>query len=148
MELTAAQMLFAATATTAAASVYSGYQEQKMYDAKAAQAQLQGRARATQYRLQAARVMQNLNETLATTVARASVTQDPLSGSALSLQNYAVKEGAYEYGTAKDNAVLAISDADTQANIYKQAGKTAMITGVVKAAGAAGQGYYQALTLG
>jgi hypothetical protein len=47
-----------------------------------------------------------MNETLATTVARAGQFGDAISGSALALQKFAESEGSREFGTSTDNASI------------------------------------------
>ncbi len=126
-------MQFAAAAVAAAGAIYSARQQQNMYNAQAAQQKVAGRSQAIAYKQQAADALANLNETLSAITARAAVGGDPSSGSPLSLQKYALREGASEYHTAKDNAVLAVENANFQANIYRQAGKTAMVSGYISA---------------
>lgn len=141
------QLAFAAV--SAVGQVAAGAQQRAAYNAQAAQAQIQGRSQAIAYKQQAADVLKNLNETMGTIVARAAAGGvDPLSGSAQSLQNYAMKEGVREYNISKDNAVLAQGMAAYQADIYRQAGKTAMLSSIVEAVGTMGQGYYRQSQLG
>ena len=141
------QLAFAAV--SAGATLYAGYQQKQMYNAQAAQARIQGRSQAIAYKQQAADVLKNLNETMGTIVARAAAGGvDPMSGSARSLQNYAMKEGVREYNISKDNAVLAQGMAAYQADIYRQAGNTAMLSSVVQAVGTMGQGSYRQSQLG
>lgn len=134
-------MQLASAAFSAVGSIVQARQQKAMYDAQAAQARIAGRMKATEYKMQAAAALQNLNETLAATVARGAVGQDPLSGSAMSLQNYAFREGISETAQAKDNAVMAVENANYQASIYRQAGKNAMTVGYINAAGAMAGGY-------
>lgn len=142
-----AQLAFAAV--SAAGTLYAGAQQRKAYNAQAAQAQIQGRSQAIAYKQQGADILKNMNETMGTIVARAAAGGvDPLSGSAQSLQNYTMKEGIREYNIAKDNAVLAQGMASYQADIYRQAGKTAMLSSMVQAVGTMGQGYYRQSQLG
>ena len=140
--------MVAATVVSTVMQVQAARQQKAIYNAQAAQAILKGRAKATEYKNQAANVMRRLNETLSTTIARASVGADPLSGSALTMNNFAISEAAGEYYTSKDNQVLALSNADAQANIYKAAGQQAMMTGYANAIGTASTGTYQALKIG
>ena len=58
------------------------------------------------------------------------------------------KEGVREYNISKDNAVLAQGMAAYQADIYRQAGKTAMLSSIVQAVGTMGQGSYRQSQLG
>lgn len=142
-----AQLAFAAV--SAGAQLYAGYQQQKMYNAQAAQARIQGRSQAIAYKQQAADVLKGMNETMGTLVARAAAGGvDPMSGSALSLANYTMKEGIREYNISKDNTVLAEGMASYQADIYRQAGKTAMLSSIVQAVGTMGQGSYRQSQLG
>jgi len=141
------QLAFAAV--SAAGTIYAGYQQQKMYNAQAAQARIQGRSQAIAYKQQAADVLKGMNETMGTLVARAAAGGvDPMSGSAQSLANYTMKEGIREYNISKDNAVLAEGMASYQADIYRQAGKTAMLSSIVQAVGTMGQGSYRQSQLG
>ena len=141
------QLAFAVV--SAGAQLYAGAQQRKAYNAQAAQAQIQGRSQAIAYKQQGADILKNMNETMGTIVARAAAGGvDPLSGSAQSLQNYTMKEGIREYNIAKDNAVLAQGMASYQADIYRQAGKTAMLSSMVQAVGTMGQGYYRQSQLG
>lgn len=142
-----AQLAFAAV--SAAGQLYAGAQQRKAYNAQAAQAEIQGRSQAIAYKQQGADILKNMNETMGTIVARAAAGGvDPLSGSAQSLQNYTMKEGVREYNIAKDNAVLAQGMASYQADIYRQAGKTAMLSSLFQAVGTMGQGYYRQSQLG
>jgi hypothetical protein len=141
------QLAFAAI--SAGAQLYAGYQQKQMYNAQAAQAQIQGRSQAIAYKQQAADILKSMNETMGTIIARAAAGGvDPLSGSALSLTNYTMKEGIREYNISKDNVVLAEGMASYQADIYRQAGNTAMLSSFVSAAGAMGEGYYRQSQLG
>jgi len=140
--------MIVASAVSTAMQIQAARQQKAIYNAQAAQERLKGRAKATEYKNQAANVMRRLNETLSTTIARASVGADPLSGSALTMNNFAISEAAGEYYTSKDNQVLALSNADTQANIYKAAGQQAMMAGYADAIGTASTGTYQALKIG
>ena len=107
--------------------------QKAMYGAKAAQAKIQGRAKALEHKAQGLEVLRRLNETLATTTSRAS------TGGGV--ENYAMKEGTREYYTSKDNSLLAVGQADYQAQIYRTAGKQAMLNGYANAMGTLGQGY-------
>jgi len=128
-------MQFAAAAVMAVGSIAAGRAQKAAYNAQAAQAKIRGKMQAIKYKQQAADTMARLNQTLASTVARAAVGQDPTSGSALSLQNYALREGASEIGTSKDNAILSVENANYQADIYRRAGNAAMTSAYINAAG-------------
>jgi len=141
-------MQMALAAVSAAGSISAGRTQQRMYNAQAEQARIQGRSQAIAYKQQGAMVLRNLNETLASTIAMAGAGNvDPTSGSARVLQDFARAEAYAEYGTALDNAVLAREGAAAQAQVYRMAGRAAFQTGVVNAIGALGQGIQRSLTL-
>lgn len=119
--------------------IRAGQAEKAMYNAKAAEAVIQGKAKALEAKRKGVAVLQNLNETLATTAARATTGGGVVN--TLSLTNYAMKTGVSEYYTTKDNATLAVGQADFQAGIYKTAGKQAMLSAYAGAAGTLGQGH-------
>jgi hypothetical protein len=119
--------------------IRAGQAEKATYNAKAAEAVIQGKAKALEAKRKGVAVLQNLNETLATTAARA--TTGGGVANTLSLTNYAMKTGVSEYYTTKDNATLAVGQADFQAGIYKTAGKQAMLNAYASAAGTLGQGH-------
>ena len=131
------------SAVSAFGAISSASAQQKQYNAQAAQAKIQGRTQAIQYKQQGADVLRNINETLAMTTARAGQFGDPTLGSALALQKFALKEGYGEYGTSIDNSQLALAGAAAQASIYRQAGRTAMVGGMFQAAGTLGEGIYR-----
>ena len=134
-------MQLAAAAVSAVGAMYAAKQQKAMYDAQAAQQKIQGRIKATEYKQQAAAALQNLNENLSTTIARGALGMDPLSGSALAMQKYAMREGISETAQAKDNAILAVENANYQANIYRQAGQMTMTAGLINATGTLAGGY-------
>jgi hypothetical protein len=138
----------ALAAVSAAGSISAGRTQQRMYNAQAEQAKIQGRSQAISYKQQGAMVLRNLNETLASTIALAGAGNvDPTSGSARVMQEFARAEAFAEYGTALDNAVLAKEGAAAQAQIYRMGGRAAALTGFINAAGSLGQGIQRSLTL-
>jgi len=133
-----------ATVASAAGQVKSGMAQREGYNLQAQQAELRGRSEAIAYKQKGADALRNLNETLAAIVARAGAGGvDPTSGSAATLQGYAMGEGVREFNIAADNAAMAIGQASMQANIYRQAGKTAQFSSNISAVGTLGQGAYQ-----
>lgn len=135
-------------AVSAAGQISAGRTQQRMYNAQAEQAKIQGRSQAIAYKQQGAMVLRNLNETLASTIAMAGAGNvDPTSGSARVLQDFARAEAYAEYGTSLDNAVLAKEGAAAQAQIFRMAGRAAFQTGIINATGALGQGIQRSLTL-
>ena len=135
-------------AVSAAGQISAGRTQQRMYNAQAEQAKIQGRSQAIAYKQQGAMVLRNLNETLASTIAMAGAGAiDPTSGSARVMQDFARAEAYAEYGTALDNAVLAKEGAAAQAQVFRMAGRAAYQTSVINAVGALGQGIQRQLTL-
>lgn len=147
--MSAAISLVAMTAVSAAGQLYSGRQQQKAYNAQAAQARIQGRSQAIAYKQQAADVLRRVNETNAAIITRAAAGNiDPSSGSAQALQNRSMKEGIREYNTSLDNSQMALGMADYQSKIYKDAGRTAMATAYIKTAGTIYGGYQRSQQTG
>ncbi len=133
----------------ASSQLTAAQNRQAYYNAQAAQATLKGRSAAIAYKQQAADALRNMNETLATITARAAAGGvDPLSGSAATLTNYTMKEGVREYSIAKDNSVLTIGMADYQAEIYKDAGRSALQAGQAQAFGTLASGIYRSSQIG
>tara|TARA_R100001377_G_C3157289_1_gene98468 strand:+ start:268 stop:720 length:453 start_codon:yes stop_codon:yes gene_type:complete len=133
-----------ATVASAAGQVKSGMAQREGYNLQAQQAELRGRSEAIAYKQKGVDALRNLNETLASIVARAGAGGvDPTSGSAATLQGYAMGEGVREFNIAADNAAMAIGQASMQANIYRQAGKSAQFSSNISAVGTLGQGAYQ-----
>jgi hypothetical protein len=132
---------------TAYSSFRGGQYARAEYDAKAAQERIRGRSQALQYKQQGINVLRELNENLASTVARAAAGGvDPLSGSALNLQNYAMREGVRDYNQSRDNATIATGMAEYQAKQYKAAGSAAFRQGVLGALTSAATTTYKAMT--
>lgn len=133
----------------ASSQLTAAQNRQAYYNAQAAQATIKGRSQAIAYKQQAADVLRNMNETSATVLARAAAGGvDPLSGSAATLTNYTMKEGVREYSIAKDNSVLSIGMADYQAEIYKDAGRSALQAGQAQAFGTLATGIYRSSQIG
>jgi hypothetical protein len=125
----------------------AGRAAQQQYNAQAAQAELAGRSQAIQYKTQAAGILRNLNETIATITARAGGTGG-VGGSAGALLRNVSSQGGAEYATSIDNATLALAGAQTQAAIYRYSGKVAKISSQIQMVGTAFAGIEKAMTLG
>jgi hypothetical protein len=125
----------------------AGRAAQQQYNAQAAQAELAGRSQAIQYKTQAAGILRNLNETIATITARAGGTGG-VGGSAGALLRNVSGQGGAEYATSIDNATLALAGAQTQAAIYRYSGKVAKISSQIQMVGTAFAGIEKAMTLG
>jgi hypothetical protein len=110
------------------------------YERQAEQAELRGRSEAIAYKQKGSEALQRLNETLAAIVARAGAGGvDPTSGSAATVQQFAMGEGIEEFNIAADNAALALGEGYTQGGIYRTAGATAQKTANVAAMGSVGE---------
>ena len=132
------------TGISAVGTLAAGAAQKRQYDQQAAQADLRGRSEALAYKQQGVAALRNLNETLAAIVSRsASGGVDPTSGSALTLQRFALAEGAREKSISQDNQALALGQASMQAGIYRSAGRTAQLNSYVSAAGTIGSGAYR-----
>jgi len=122
----------------------AGAAQKRQYQMQAEQAELRGRSEAIAYKRQGSDALRNLNETLAAIISRSAAGGvDPTSGSAATLQQYALSEGARESQIAQDNAIMALGQASTQAGIYQSAGRAAQLSSYVSAAGTLGQGAYR-----
>lgn len=117
-----------------------GRAQQASYEQQAAQAELRGRSEAIAYKQKGSEALKRLNETLAAIVARAGAGGvDPTSGSAVTVQQFAMGEGIQEFNIAADNAAMALSEGYTQGGIYRSAGATALKTADVAAMGSLGE---------
>lgn len=140
----ATPLMVVSTAVSAAGALSAGAAQRRAYDAQAAQAEMRGRSEAIAYKQQGADVLRNLNENLASIIARAGAgSVDPTTGSAAVLQQFAMSEGIREKNIAADNAILAEGQAATQAHQYRMAGRAAQRTSFMQAAGTIGIGAYR-----
>lgn len=129
---------------SALGQISAGAAQKRQYQMQAEQAELRGRSEAIAYKQQGSDALRNLNETLAAIISRSAAGGvDPTSGSAATLQQYALSEGAREKQIAQDNAIMALGQASTQAGIYQSAGRAAQLSSYVSAAGTLGQGAYR-----
>ena len=129
---------------SALGQISAGAAQKRQYQMQAEQAELRGRSEAIAYKRQGSDALRNLNETLAAIISRSAAGGvDPTSGSAATLQQYALSEGARESQIAQDNAIMALGQASTQAGIYQSAGRAAQLSSYVSAAGTLGQGAYR-----
>lgn len=122
-----------------------GAAQQASYERQAEQAELRGRSEAIAYKQKGSEALKRLNETLAAIIARAGAGGvDPTSGSAVTVQQFAMGEGIEEFNIAADNAALALGEGYTQGGIYRSAGSTAKKTADVAALGSVGEAAYMA----
>ncbi len=124
------------TILSVGATLYAGKKQQQVYDKQAAEAKVRGRSEAIAYKQKGADALNMLNETLAAITARAGAGGvDPTSGSAATLQGYAMGEGVREFNIAADNSIMALGQASAQAGIYRSSGKLARLNSYVTAMG-------------
>jgi len=122
-----------------------GAAQQASYERQAEQAELRGRSEAIAYKQKGSEALKRLNETLAAIIARAGAGGvDPTSGSAVTVQQFAMGEGIEEFNIAADNAALALGEGYTQGGIYRSAGSIAKKTADVAALGSVGEAAYMA----
>lgn len=142
--ITSAGFQAAAAGVSALGTIAAGAAQRRQYEAQARQAELRGRAEALAYKQKGVDALNNLNQTLAAIISRSAAGGvDPTSGSAATLQQFAMGEGVREFNIAADNAVMALGQGQMQAGIYKQAGQAAQLSSYVQAAGQIGQGAYR-----
>jgi len=155
--------LVAASLLSAAGQIRAGQAAQAQYNAQAQMAAIQGKADALRARQEAiaykdagTQHLLEMRRNLATINARAAQgSLDPFSGSTGSLIDANISQGYQDYATQVDNALLAQENARIaeaggryQANIYRQAGRTAATTGMFNAAGSLAAGAFQYKMIG
>jgi hypothetical protein len=137
-------MAIAGPVVSAGATIAAGAAQRRQYEAQAKQAELRGRSEALAYKQKGVDALNNLNQTLAAIISRAAAGGvDPTSGSAATLQRFALSEGVREKQIAQDNAVMALGQASMQAGIYQSAGRAAQLNSYAQAAGQLGQSAYR-----
>lgn len=128
----------------------SGYQQAKLYEMQRKQALLQASAQALNYREQGTRVLENINELTAASVARAYASGiDPSkvgeTVDKLNLKN--LKLALKDKRKAIDNATLTEQFGLMQANQLQQAAAGSVISGGALASNISLQGYATALQI-
>lgn len=142
-------MSFAVVAAVAAgASAISTYQQGQtqasQYRIQGMQAQLQGRQNALNYSMQANQIFERQLRLAGTIRARAAAAGvDPLTGSALTLQQVNEMRAGKEMQISKENAELAISGGLAQSQALYAAADTTETMSLFKAFGQAGMAYGQ-----
>lgn len=144
-----AQLALVASVISAVGQIQAGRAQEKIYQAQAQQEEIKGRTEAIRARAEGVKTLDSIQRTLATINARGRAGAiDPASGSAGSLQTYALREGYTEFDISQENAKLAAASAGFQANIYRASGAAARQAGLTQAVGTVGTGYYQYRQLG
>lgn len=147
----------AALAIIAAASkIYGGVQEQKMYNFQAEQSrlkgqreELKGRIQALNFNNQALDVLKKQRQFYAAVAARGAAGGiDPFSGSTAEIAFQQGILSSRDFDISRENAIAALNagleanlSAQTQAGIYEEAGRGALMGSVLEAGMSAYQGY-------
>lgn len=147
----------AALAIVAAASkIYGGVQQQKMYNFQAEQSRLQGqrqelkgRMQALNFNNQALDVLKNQRKFYAAAAARgAAGGVDPFSGSISDVMFQQGVLSGRDFDISRENAIASLNAGleanlalQTQAGIYKEAGRSALMGSILEAGMSAYQGY-------
>ena len=135
-------VMLAFAGVSAYAQLKQGQAQATQFKAQAQQAKLEGRAKAIAYKQQGADILTRLNEHLASSTARVAASGiDALSGSALSLSNYAISQGSLEYSTARDNQTIAEDMGIYHSKIAKSAASNARTSSLLSAGATLGMGY-------
>lgn len=134
------ELAVAAAVIGAYGQYQGGRTQEKLYQAQAQQVEIQGRTEAIRARQEGLKTLTSIQRTISTINARgAAGSIDPMSGSAGSLQTYALREGYTEFDISQENAKLASASAGFQANIYRASGAAAKQAGMYQAIGTLGQ---------
>jgi hypothetical protein len=134
------ELAIAAAVIGAVGQYQAGKAQEKIYQAQAQQEEIKGRTEAIRSRAEGVKTLESIQRTLATINARGRAGAiDPMSGSAGSLQSYALREGYTEFDISQENAKLAAASAGFQANIYRASGAAARQAGLYQAIGTIGQ---------
>ena len=135
-----AQLALVASVIGAIGQIQAGRAQEKIYQAQAQQEEIRGRTEAIRARSEGVKTLDSIRRTMSTINARgAAGAIDPFSGSAGSLQAYALREGYTEFDISQENAKLAAASAGFQANIYRASGAAAKQAGLFQAIGTVGQ---------
>jgi hypothetical protein len=134
----------AAAGANAIATYQQGQTQASQYRIQGMQAQLQGRQNALNYSMQANQIFERQLRLAGTIRARAAAAGvDPLTGSALTLQQVNEMRAGKEMQISKENAELAISGGLAQSQALYAAADTTETMSLFKAFGQAGMGYVQ-----
>lgn len=125
---------------SAVSQIRQGNLTKKAYDSQARYKELEGRIEATKAKEQGIKALENTRKVLASINATARAgSLEPTVGTPVDLgQYYALNPGFSDFFTAKDNASLALSSANAQAQDLKFAGKQAKQQGLINAIGTIG----------
>lgn len=133
----------AMAAVSAYGQIKSGQAQNAMYKSKANMEEFKGRSQAIAYKQQGNKVLDGLIRSNAqvNAAAGAGLVQVDLTGSAGNVMNANSRIGITDFNMAKRNAVMSLSMARMQGNIYRAAGATAQRAGVYGAIGTMGKAF-------
>jgi len=123
---------------TFASGVGKAYSQKQQYDAKAKNAIIKSRLDAVAYTREGTQALDNAMAAISATVARgySGGVQALVPGQTKDLINtYNLRSGVTDFSTASDSASLALSGGKQQSADLRKAGRTALITGTLSAAG-------------
>lgn len=133
----------AMAAVSAVGQIKSGQAQNAMYKSKANMEEFKGRSQAIAYQQQGNKALDGLLRSNAqvNAAAGAGLVRVDLTGSAGNVMNANSRIGITDFNMAKRNAVMTLSMARMQANIYRAAGATAQRAGVYGAIGTMGKAF-------
>jgi hypothetical protein len=133
----------AMAAVSAVGQIKGGQAANAAYKSKANMAEFKGRSQAIAYKQQGNKVLDGLIRSNAqvNAAAGAGLVQVDLTGSAGNVMKANNRIGITDFNMAKRNAVMTLSMARMQANIYRAAGKTAQRAGIYGAIGTMGKAF-------
>lgn len=119
-------MGMASTIFSAFAQMQAGAAAAQGYAQQATMQRMQAKTDELRYREQGVAVLDNILRTQASITARAAAGGiDPFSGSAKSLNQYAMAKGAQELYTAKESGIIALRTGDMRADVSLSQAKSA-----------------------
>ena len=133
----------AMAAVSAVGQIKTGQAQNAMYKSKANMEEFKGRSQAIAYQQQGNKALDGLLRSNAqvNAAAGAGLVRVDLTGSAGNVMNANSRFGITDFNMAKRNAVMTLSMARMQANIYRAAGATAQRAGVYGAIGTMGKAF-------
>lgn len=131
------------SAVTAVMAIKQGQDAKKAYYSQARYKELEGRIEAVKAKEQGIKALENTRRGLASVNASASAGGlEPNIGTPVDIATFnVIKPGTADFFTARDNASLALSSANAQAQDLRFAGRQAQKQGYITALGSIAQGF-------
>ena len=138
------------SAVTAVMAIKQGQDAKKAYYSQARYKELEGRIEAVKAKEQGIKALENTRRGLASVNASASAGGlEPNIGTPVDIATFnVIKPGTADFFTARDNASLALSSANAQAEDLRFAGKQALKQGYLTALGTVGTSFANVASLG